>query len=157
MAMVESPREVCVSVRVGGKNPMSVWWNDEVKAAVKRKDAAWNAALGARDEEVKERCLEVHKEENRKVKSCIYQSKNEVNKQFGRKMNQDVNGNRKLFWEEASKVNRGKMDNCRTIKNGNGRLVLGEVEVQRIWKEYFEDLYNIYIYPGTGCIPHVWN
>ena len=30
-----------------------------------------------------------------------------------------------------------------TIKDGNGRLVLEEVEVQRIWKEYYEDLYNI--------------
>ena len=33
-AMVESAREVCGSVRVGGKNPNSMWWNEEVKAAV---------------------------------------------------------------------------------------------------------------------------
>ena len=25
------------SVRVGGKNPKSVWWNDDIKAAVRRK------------------------------------------------------------------------------------------------------------------------
>ena len=31
--MVESPREVCGSVRAGCKNPKSVWWNDEIKAA----------------------------------------------------------------------------------------------------------------------------
>ena len=37
------------------------------------------------------------REERRKVKRSIYQSKNEINEQFGRKMNQDVNGNRKLF------------------------------------------------------------
>ena len=29
------------------------------------------------------------------------------------------------------------------IKDGNGRLVLEEVEVRRIWKKYFDDLYNI--------------
>ena len=33
-----SAREVCGSVGVGGKNPKSVWWNDEIKAAVKRKE-----------------------------------------------------------------------------------------------------------------------
>ena len=60
----------------------------------------------------------------------------------GRKMNQDVNGNRKLLWKEVSKGNRGKMENCSRIKDGNGRLTL-EVEMQRIWKEYFEDLYSI--------------
>ena len=32
---------------------------------------------------------------------------------------------------------------CSRIKDGNGRLVLGEDEVRRIWKEYFEDLYDI--------------
>ena len=35
-AMVESAREVCDSVRVGGKNPKNVWWNEEMKVAVRR-------------------------------------------------------------------------------------------------------------------------
>ena len=55
-AMVESVREVCGSVKVGVGNPKSVWWNDEVKAAVKRKEV-----LGTRDEDAKKKkkCLEV--------------------------------------------------------------------------------------------------
>ena len=50
-AMVESAREVCGSVRVGGKNPKSLWWNDEIKAAVRRKETAWEGVLAASDEE----------------------------------------------------------------------------------------------------------
>ena len=102
--MVESLREVCSSVQVGGRNPKSVWWNDHVKVVVKRKEDAWKEVLGVRDEDAMERCLEVYKEEKRKVKRCIYQSKEEVQEQFGRKMNQDVNVNRKLFWKEVRKV-----------------------------------------------------
>ena len=45
--------------------------------------------------------MEANKEEKRKVKRCIYQSKKEVNKEFGRKINQDEVGNRKLFWKEV--------------------------------------------------------
>ena len=30
--MVESPREVCASVREGGKNPKNVWWSNKEKA-----------------------------------------------------------------------------------------------------------------------------
>ena len=37
------------------------------------------------------------KKKKRKVKRCIYQSKKEMNEKFGRKMNQDVDENRKLF------------------------------------------------------------
>ena len=39
-AMVESARQVCFSVRVVGKNPKCVWWNNEIKAAIKRNEAA---------------------------------------------------------------------------------------------------------------------
>ena len=39
--ILESASEVCGSVRVGGKNTKSVWWNDEVKAVVRRNEAAW--------------------------------------------------------------------------------------------------------------------
>ena len=52
-AMVESAREVCGSVRVGGKNAKSVWWNDQVKSAVKRNDSISKEVLGARDEGAK--------------------------------------------------------------------------------------------------------
>ena len=41
-------------------------------------------------------------------------------------MNQDVNGNTKLFWKEVSKVNGGKVENSNRITDGNGRLVLTE-------------------------------
>ena len=35
------------------------------------------------------------------------------------------------------------MQNSNRIKDGNGRLALEEVEVRKIWKKYFENLYNI--------------
>ena len=41
-------------------------------------------------------------------------------------MNQDVDGNSKLFWKEASMVNGGKVGSCSKIKDENGRLALGE-------------------------------
>ena len=122
-AMFESAREVCGSVLVGGGTPKIVWWNDQVKAAVKRKKDAWKEVLGARDEDAKERCLQFYKEKKRKVKRCIYQRKKEVQEQFGRKMNQDANGNRKLFWKEVIKANSNR------IKDGNGKLVLEEAEI----------------------------
>ena len=63
-------------------------WNNQVKAKFKKKEDAWKEVLGARDEDVRERCLEAYKEEKRKVKRYIYQSKKEVQEQFGRKINQ---------------------------------------------------------------------
>ena len=47
----------------------------------------------------------------RKVKRCIYQCTKEVQEQLGRKMNEDVNGNRTLFWKEMSKANGRNVEN----------------------------------------------
>ena len=47
---------------------------------------------------------------------------NESKEEFGRKMNQDVNGNRSLFWKEVSNAKVGKGEGCNRIKDGNGRL-----------------------------------
>ena len=46
--------------------------------------------------ETKEICMEVYREEKRKVQRCLIQSEKKLNEQFGRKMNEDMNGNRKL-------------------------------------------------------------
>ena len=52
--------------------------------------------------------------ERRKVKRFIYHSKKKTNEQFGRKMIEDVNGNRKLFFLSRK--------GCSRVKDGNGRL-----------------------------------
>ena len=66
-------------MRVGRKNPKSVGWNDKIKVVVRRKDTAWKEMLAASDGETKERCREPYREERRKVKRCIDQSKMKVN------------------------------------------------------------------------------
>ena len=65
-----------------------------------------------------------------------------MNEQFGKKMNEDVNGNRKLFWKEVSNEKGGKVESCGRIKAENG-LAQEENKMRKIWKEYFEDT-------GTG-------
>ena len=64
--------------------------NDVVIAAIEKEEAAWKAVLRARSEVAKERCMEIYKVEERKFERCIYQRKEMVNEQLGRKMNQDV-------------------------------------------------------------------
>ena len=59
-----------------------VWWNNKVKTGIRRKEAAWKGLLAASDEETKERSIEAYREEKRKVKSFINQSKKKVNEQF---------------------------------------------------------------------------
>ena len=44
-------------------------------------------------------------------------------------MNQDVDGKRKLFWKEVSKVNGGEVESCSRMKDESGRLAVGKYKV----------------------------
>ena len=52
----------------------------------REKGGTWRK-LAVKDEIAKGRNIEIYKGEKRNVKRCIYWNKNEVNEQFGRKMN----------------------------------------------------------------------
>ena len=69
----------------------------------------WEQIKQAMMESARERCLEVYKQEKKKIKRYIYQSKKEVHEQFRKKMNHDVNRNMKLFRKELSKASGGKV------------------------------------------------
>ena len=50
-----------------------------------------------------------------------------------------------------SKLKGGNVESCSRIKDGNGRSAPEEEEVQRIWKDYFEDyiIYNMCGFDGV--------
>ena len=55
-----------------------------------------------------------------------------MNEQFGRKMNQNVSGNKKLFLKKVSKINGRNMDSNSRISDGNGSLAIREDKVRMI-------------------------
>ena len=66
----------------------------------------WKLAIKKQKKDVW-KCTERRRES---FKRRIIQSKKKINEQFGRKMNEDVNGNRKLFWKEVSNAKGGKVE-----------------------------------------------
>ena len=57
-------------------------------------------------------------------------------------MNEDIDGNRKLFLKIMSRMNRGKLKSCSRIKDGNGSLALGQIE----YKGFGIIILRIYIF-----------
>ena len=54
---------------------------------------------------------------------------------------------------EVGMANGRKVKKCSRIKDGNGRLVVGEDEVRRTWKNYF-GVFTIPKLKSGGCCPH---
>ena len=77
--MVKSAREACGSVRVRGKNPKSVWWSDDIKAAVRRKEAAWKELWQLAMKRQKKDVRKYTEKKRERLKVYISQSKKKVN------------------------------------------------------------------------------
>src|SRR5678816_3945389 len=60
-----------------------------------------------------------------------------------RRMNEDIQGNRKLFWKEARKVKNENRGNLLIIMNRDGAFVADQMDVRGVWRKYFENLHNI--------------
>ena len=75
---------------MGGEKPKRMWWNDEREAAVRRNEGTLNGVLVASDKKTKKNVLK--RTERGEVKRCIIHSRRKVNKQFGRKTDEDVVG-----------------------------------------------------------------
>ena len=69
--MAKRAREVIV----GGKNQKSVWWNDEIKAAVRRKESTWKEVLEPKDvwtfTKKREKLKDVYIRERRRSKNSL--------------------------------------------------------------------------------------
>ena len=93
--------------------------------------------LEPRYETARERCITVYKKKREGYKPYI------PGENFGRKMNEDLGRDIKLFWKEVGKMNGRKVKRCIIIKEGNGKIGLGEDIVRITWKEHFTDLNNM--------------
>ena len=61
----------------------------------------------ARDKVAKERYMETFKEGKREVIMYMNLIKEKLSEKLGRKMNQDVRGNKKLFWRGVKRIEEG--------------------------------------------------
>ena len=60
----------------GGKNPKSVWCDDEVKSAVRRKEGPWKEVLAATDEDVKRKMYgSTHRKKRERLKGVYVRAK----------------------------------------------------------------------------------
>ena len=70
----------------------------------------------------------IQRKKTERLKSVYIRAKKKVNEHFGRKMHEDVNRNRKLFWK-VSNEKEGNVESCK----GNEKMAQRKDEVQRCY------------------------
>lgn len=140
-SVVDSAESIC-GVTVLGRMRGDAWWNREVKEAVEKKKDAYRAVLAARGTLNENLRRDEYKIRKRECKEIVKRSKTNSLNEEERRMQEDFEGNKKLFWKWVKRARNSDNGKLSAIKDGDGDLVWETSQVAGRWKEYFEGIYG---------------
>ena len=138
--VVKCAEDVCGMRRVGGGvRRGGEWWCEETRLAVREKRLAFEVWLQKKDRESYER----YKEKRNLAKRVIRNAKVKSDERWGKKMTDNFQENKKMFWKEVKRVRKGTSNREERVKDEDGSLLVERKAVERRWVEYFERLSNV--------------
>ncbi|XP_067001635.2 LINE-1 retrotransposable element ORF2 protein isoform X1 [Anabrus simplex] len=147
-AVVETARE-CLGTTVckDGKRRTS-WWNDEVRAACKRKKKAYKKWLQTRAEADRE----LYVDERNRAKQIIVESKKKSWEDFGNNLERLGQAAGKPFCTVIKNLRKGGKKEMNSVLSNSGELIIDPRESLERWREYFEHLLNVKGFHPGGVV-----
>ena len=140
--MLKAAGTVCGWTKGQARHKETWWWNEAVEKASEWTKKCLNeflAAKGSDREEEKKAALKLAKKASRREAAIAKRQKRE---EFAAELESD--GGRKKVFQAAKRIARKNRDlvgaNC--IKDEDGKIVAGEDNLKRVWKQYMEKLLN---------------
>lgn len=137
--ILTSAEKICGRAVIGGGQKSTPWWTDTVRNVVKQKKEAWKKYLNSKRDEDKNIYLQRRDEAKLKVREAKQKSWAD----FGNKMEENYNDNRKLFWRVVKRLRNDKPCPLRKLKTTDGKIIHERREVEKTWVEHFKDLFSL--------------
>ena len=77
------------------------------------------------------------------MKLAVQAAKRMTDRQWGGRLGNDFEDNKKMFWKEVRRVRKGEQTTEEMVKDVNGQILRDGIEVRRRWAEYFEQVLNV--------------
>lgn len=111
--------------KIGTKMHNGGWLSNDVRDVIKLKHKAYMLTLYNKDAETR-RSVNPYMDIMKEAKILIIRSKGKANKKFGRKMNDNLNGNNEWVWREMRKARNQQKNTCTNIKDVSGRVLVND-------------------------------
>ena len=136
--MLEVTEEVCGKAKAPPRQKETWWWNDEVKTAVDEKRILFLKWKNSKQEQDKKN----YSLAKNKAKKVIARAQEEERQRFVDDLErEDRKGN---IFRVAKKMTQKNRDVVGTgcVKGKDGKVVIEEEEIRRVWKDYYSKLLN---------------
>ena len=74
------------------------------------------------------------------MKLAVQAAKRMEDRRWGERLENNFEGNKKMFWKEVKRVRKGEQKREEMVKDVNGQILRDGVEVRRRWSEWFRSL-----------------
>lgn len=120
----------------------SWWWNETVKAAVKKKKEAFKQWSTCREDALKEQLKIEYKQRKNEAKRLVAKAQDEAKEDlYSELLNPE--GAQKIYKIAAHRMEKAKsIRTPKYINNAQGVLITKESEICDRWKQYYSDLLN---------------
>jgi len=83
------------------------------------------------------------KEKRNRAKRVVRDAKVSGDERWGRKLTENFQVNKKMFWKEVKRTRKGTSGKEERVKTEGGRLLIEQDALRKRWAEYFERLLNV--------------
>ena len=77
------------------------------------------------------------------MKLAVQAAKRMADRRRGERLENDFEGNKKMFWKEVKRVRKGEQARVEMEKDVSGQILRDGVEVRRKWGQYFVQVLNV--------------
>ena len=122
-----------------GKKKATLWWTENVQAAVRDKMRAFRRWMKTRQPEDRPR-YEISRKNTERVKKV---AKQDMWAKIGSDLEEDLSGTKKLLYSMAKSYRGKNKGTAYAIKDKSNNLLTEPEEIAKRWGEYFMELLNI--------------
>nr|CAH7761708.1 unnamed protein product [Callosobruchus chinensis] len=134
--LLDAAKKVCGVMKVNKNIKQTAWWTAEIKQEVKKKKKKWREFLQKKSVEA----YNDYKRQRKKVKDLVSKAKAKSWEDFGNQMEENSQGNQKLFYNILNKIRDKKPLRSSAVKDKQGNTLTDLKDMEMRWKEYFHEL-----------------
>ncbi|KAD4586205.1 hypothetical protein E3N88_23806 [Mikania micrantha] len=125
-----------------GSHRESCWWNDEVQHKVRAKQERFRELVRCTEDAQKESLRTKYKDAKREARKAVSEAKNKAYREMYKRLETKEEEHDMFKIAKSRERRRQDIGVLKFIKSVDGRVMVKENDIRKMWQTYFSDVFN---------------